>query len=47
MVLAAVWHITRGEVANVAGNVVLIGLLAVVAYVRTRVHPLARTTPQR
>lgn len=44
MVLAAVWHITRGEVASLVGNVALAALLAFVAYVRARVHPLTRSS---
>ena len=40
MVLAAVFHLGRDEIPNVGLNVVLAGLLAVVAYGRWRVSPL-------
>jgi uncharacterized membrane protein len=40
MVLAASWHIPRGEIQNMVGNLVLAALLAFVAYVRWRRHPL-------
>lgn len=38
MLSAAVWHATRGEVRSIVGNLVVAILLAVVAYVRTRIH---------
>ena len=34
MVLATIWHITRGEPANVISNLVLAGLVALIAYGR-------------
>lgn len=40
MLLAAVWHVPRGEVQNIITNLVLAGLLALIAYVRWRRHPL-------
>jgi len=40
MLSAAVWHATRGEVQSIAGNIVVAVLLAVVTYVRFRVHPI-------
>jgi uncharacterized membrane protein len=40
MIFAAVWHIRRGEAVNVVGNLVMVGLLAFVAWVRWRKHPL-------
>lgn len=40
MLLAAVWHLSRGELENVVGNLVVAGVLAAVAYVRWRTHPL-------
>ena len=40
MLSAAVWHATRGEAQSIVGNVVVAILLAIVAYVRTRVHPV-------
>lgn len=41
MLPAAVWHATRGEVQSVVGNIVIAGLLVLVARVRTRRHPIA------
>lgn len=41
MVSAAVWHISRGEVAMVAGNLVAAAATAFIAYARARRHPLA------
>lgn len=41
MLGAVVWHAGRGEVRNVVMNLVFIGLLALVAVVRGRVHPVA------
>jgi putative oxidoreductase len=40
MVLAAGWHASRGEVQNVVTNIVVLAVLAFVAYVRWRKHPL-------
>jgi len=40
MLSAAVWHATRGELRSIVGNVVVAALLVLVAYVRTRVHPI-------
>lgn len=41
MLSGAVWHATRGEVQSIVGNIVVAVLLALVAYVRCRVHPIA------
>lgn len=43
MALAIVFHLGRGELQNVAFNVVLGALAAFVAYGRWRLHPLAAT----
>ncbi len=40
MVAAAVWHVGRGELANVGGNAVNIAALAVIVYGRSRLAPL-------
>jgi putative oxidoreductase len=40
MVGAMVWHITRGEVTNLAINLINIALLAVIAYGRSRRAPI-------
>ncbi|MEX0868330.1 MAG: DoxX family protein [Nitriliruptoraceae bacterium] len=40
MVGAFFWHLPRGETQSMVSNVVLLALLAVVAVVRWRVHPL-------
>jgi uncharacterized membrane protein len=40
MLSAAVWHATRGEVQSIVGNVVVSALLVLIAYVRTRTHPI-------
>lgn len=40
MLGAAVWHITRGEAANLAMNLVLAALASFVAYGRWKVSPL-------
>jgi uncharacterized membrane protein len=40
MIFAALWHIPRGETMNVVGNLVVVGLLGFIAYVRWRKHPL-------
>jgi putative oxidoreductase len=40
MVIAAMWHVPRGEVQNVLANVVLVAILAFVGYVRWRKLPL-------
>lgn len=40
MLSAAVWHATRGEFQSIVGNIVVAALLAPVAYVRIRVHPI-------
>lgn len=44
MLSAAVWHASRGEVQSIVGNVVVAILLAVVAYVRWRLHPIESAT---
>ena len=40
MVLAAAWHLPRGETQNLVSNLVLAVLLALIAYVRWRKHPI-------
>jgi uncharacterized membrane protein len=45
MLSAAVWHASRGEFQSIVGNVVVAILLAVVAYVRWRLHPIAAARP--
>jgi uncharacterized membrane protein len=40
MLGAAGWHATRGEAQSIVGNLVVAALLVLVAYVRTRVHPI-------
>jgi uncharacterized membrane protein len=46
MLLAAGWHLTRGEYQSIAANLLMAALAAFVAYVRWRRHPLpARTGP--
>lgn len=40
MVLAAIWHVTRGEFQNVGFNATLGALTAFVGYGRWRLHPL-------
>jgi uncharacterized membrane protein len=40
MVPAAAWHATRGEFQSIVGNVVVAALLVLVAWVRTRRHPI-------
>jgi uncharacterized membrane protein len=40
MLPAAAWHATRGEFQSIVGNIVVAVLLATVAYVRFRVHPI-------
>lgn len=40
MLSAAVWHATRGEVQSIVGNLVVAILLILIAYVRTRIHPI-------
>ena len=40
MVLAVAWHLQRGEVQNVPGNLLFASLLAFVAYGRLRLRPL-------
>ena len=40
MLLAAVYHITRGEYANIINNLFLAALCAFIAYGRTRLVPL-------
>ncbi|MEK7326854.1 MAG: DoxX family protein [Chloroflexota bacterium] len=37
---AAVWHITRNSVADVVGNIILMGLAGFVAYGRWKLSPL-------
>jgi uncharacterized membrane protein len=40
MLPAAVWHATRGEAQSIVGNIVVAILLVLIAYVRTRTHPI-------
>ena len=40
MLSAAVWHLGRGEARSAVTNLVLVVLLAVVATVRSRMHPI-------
>jgi uncharacterized membrane protein len=40
MLSAAVWHATRGETQSIVGNIVVTALLVLIAYVRTRIHPI-------
>lgn len=40
MLMAAVWHASRGEAQNIVANLVVAALLAFVGWVRWRVHPL-------
>ena len=40
MLFAAAWHLPRGEVQNLVTNLVIAGVLAFVAYLRWRRHPL-------
>lgn len=42
MILAAGWHLQRGEVQNVPGNLIFAALLAFVAFGRLRLHPLGK-----
>ena len=41
MVLAAVWHLQRGETQNIPGNLVSGAVMAFVAYGRLKLRPLA------
>jgi uncharacterized membrane protein YphA (DoxX/SURF4 family) len=40
MLLAAGWHLSRGETQNIVSNLVVGALTAFIAYVRWRRHPL-------
>jgi putative oxidoreductase len=40
MLLAAVYHLARGEAANIVVNLLVAALTALIAYVRWRRHPL-------
>lgn len=40
MIVAASWHLPREEFAQIAGNLIMAALLAFVAWVRWRRHPL-------
>lgn len=40
MVLAALWHVPRGEVSNVVFTLVMAGVLLWLARVRWRTHPI-------
>jgi uncharacterized membrane protein YphA (DoxX/SURF4 family) len=40
MLGAALWHLPRGEAANIGGNLVVAALMAFVAWVRWTRHPL-------
>lgn len=46
MLSAAVWHATRGEFQSIVGNLVVAALLVVIAYVRTRLHPIGAAAPR-
>jgi putative oxidoreductase len=37
---AAIWHVTRGEFANIVMNIILMGLAGFVAYGRWKLSPL-------
>ena len=41
MVLAAIFHATRGEFGDIVPNVVLLALAAFVAYGRSKMYPIA------
>lgn len=41
MLLAALWHVPRGEVQNVVLTLVMAGVLIWLAWVRWRTHPIA------
>ena len=45
MLLAAIWHISRGEAPNTVGNIIVGGLLVFVASVRWRRQPLPGRGP--
>lgn len=40
MLLAAVWHMQRGEYQNIVGNLIMGGVMAFIAYGRLRLRPL-------
>ena len=40
MVLAIVWHLNRGEMQQIAGNVVFAAVMAFIAYGRWKLRPL-------
>lgn len=40
MLSAAAWHATRDEFPSIVGNIIVAVLLVVIAWVRTRVHPI-------
>jgi uncharacterized membrane protein len=40
MVMAAVYHLTRGEMVNIGTNLLVAALLVFIAWVRWRRHPL-------
>ena len=40
MLLAAAWHLPRGETQSIATNLVVAAVMALLAYVRWRTHPL-------
>lgn len=42
MVAAAIWHLGRGELFNIGGNVVNIAALALIAYGRSRLEPFPK-----
>jgi putative oxidoreductase len=44
MVLAAFWHLSRGEFVNIGSNLVTASVLAFVAYVRWRKIPLGASS---
>lgn len=45
MLLAAVWHLSQGDPQRIVANLVLVVLLAIVAVVRWRIHPIRPARP--
>jgi len=44
MIGAAIWHVSRGEVSNIANNLVLAAIVGYIGYARWKVTPLAGKT---
>jgi uncharacterized membrane protein len=44
MIGAAIWHVSRGEVSNIASNLVLAAIVGNIGYARWKVTPLAGKT---